>query len=167
MEHEGFIVPPPGLIPEHVEATRDPAPTVRPASFPVFSTASAPTPPPAPVIPAAEAPPHGAWRLELADGQRLVVERSLVLGRDPASVPARPHAMPVAIVDPAKSVSKTHAIIDLEGAELSITDLHSTNGVLVVDPQGGELDLAPGARAVLQPGSRVELGSFVVRVQRA
>lgn len=167
MEREGFIVPPPGLIPEHVEAVVEPATTVTPAAFRVFRPVSAPAVAAAPVRPLAEARPHGSWRLELADGQRLTVERSIVVGRDPAPVPARPHAVLVAVDDPARSVSKTHAIIDLEGAELSVTDLHSTNGVHVTDPQdGGERDLVSGGRAVLQAGARIELGSFVVGVIR-
>ena len=166
MEHEGFIVPPPGLIPDTVEAPPRPAPEVPPAAFPTFRPV-APAAPPQPVVPAAEAVPHGPWILALDDGQRFRVGGSIVLGRDPAPLPVRPHAALVPVVDPAKSVSKTHAIIDLEGAELSITDLHSTNGVLVTGAQGAEHDLAPGERVVLAPGDRVELGSFAVRVERA
>ncbi|WP_157005915.1 FHA domain-containing protein [Agromyces laixinhei] len=167
MEHEGFIVPPPGLIPDTVEAPPRPAPAVAPASFPTFAPVSAPAPPPDPVVPADEAAPHGPWVLALDDGQRFQVGGSLVLGRDPAPVPVRQHATLVPVVDPAKSVSKTHAIVDLEGAELSITDLHSTNGVLVTDAHGAEHDLDPGERVVLSPGDKVELGTFAVRVERA
>lgn len=166
MEHEGFIVPPPGLIPDTVEAAPPRAREVAPATFPVFSAPTAPTPPPAPVAPVSEATAHGPWVLTLADGQRFQVGGSLVLGRDPSAVAVRPHAALVPVVDPAKSVSKTHAVIDLEGAELSITDLHSTNGVLVTSEQGLARDLAPGERVVLQPGDRVELGSFLVAVER-
>jgi hypothetical protein len=167
VEHEGFIVPPPGLIPDTVEAAPARAREVPAPAFPVFTAAPGPGAPPAPVVPVSSATPLGPWILALADGQRLQVDGSIVLGRDPAPVSVRPHAALVPLVDPARSVSKTHAIIDVEGAELSITDLHSTNGVLVVDPHGDEFDLAPGERAVLQPGSRIELGTFVVRVQRA
>jgi hypothetical protein len=166
VEHEGFIVPPPGLIPDTVEAPPRPAPAVAPAAFPTFTPVTAPAPPPQPVVPEAQALPHGPWVLSLDDGQRFQVGGSLVLGRDPAQVPVRPHAVLVPVVDAAKSVSKTHAIIDLEGAELSITDLHSTNGVLVTDAHGVEHDLAPGERVVLSPGDRVELGTFAVRVER-
>lgn len=166
MAHEGFIVPPPGLIPDTVEAAPPRAREVPPATFPVFSAVAGPAAPPAPVAPVSEATAHGPWMLTLADGQRFQVGGSLVLGRDPSAVPARPHAALVPVVDPAKSVSKTHAVIDLEGAELSITDLHSTNGVLVTGQQGGARDLAAGERVVLQPGDRIELGSFVVSVER-
>lgn len=166
MEHEGFIVPPPGLIPDTVEAPPRPAPAVAPAAFPTFTPVAALAPPPQPVVPEAQATPHGPWVLALDDGQRIQVGGSLVLGRDPAPVSVRPHAVLVPVVDAAKSVSKTHAILDLEGAELSITDLHSTNGVLVTDVHGVEHDLAPGERVVLSRGDRVELGTFAVRVER-
>ncbi|MGW9629141.1 FHA domain-containing protein [Agromyces sp. NPDC055520] len=167
MEHEGFIVPPPGLIPDTVEAPPRRAPEVRPAAFPTFTPTSLPATPPRPVVPPAEAVPHGPWVLSLDDGQRFQLGGSIVLGRDPAPVAVRPHAALVPVADPAKSVSKTHAIIDLEGQELSITDLHSTNGVLITRANGDEHDLGPGERVVLAPGDRVELGTFAVRVERA
>jgi pSer/pThr/pTyr-binding forkhead associated (FHA) protein len=106
------------------------------------------------------------WRLTFADGQTFEATTSMVLGRDPASVPVRPQAKRISVTDPAKSVSKTHAIIDVEAAELSVTDLHSTNGVIVTGPDGRQDDLPPGGRTVLTAGSRVLLGEFAIDVSR-
>jgi FHA domain len=106
------------------------------------------------------------WRLTLADGQSFEASTSMVLGRDPAVVPVRPQAQRIPVTDPVKSVSKTHAIIDVDATELSVTDLHSTNGVIVTRPDGRQDDLPPGGRAVLAAGSRVLLGEFAIDVSR-
>ena len=70
----------------------------------------------------------------------------------------------VPVNDDAKPVSKTHAIIDVEGSQFFVTDPHSTNGVIVTDPDGTQTDLPPGGRAVLNAGSRVLLGGLVIDV---
>lgn len=177
MDTSGFIVPPPGLIPSHVDDQTTPARTIEPASFepasfPAFvpATIGAPLPvPPKPaalqaVLPQEQTLLPSVWRLSLADGQNIEASGSLVLGRDPALVPARQHARLVPLTDQAKSVSKTHAIIDLDDGELSVTDLHSTNGVIVIDADGTETDLEPGGRATVHHGSQLLLGEFRIGV---
>jgi hypothetical protein len=178
-EKPGFIVPPPGLIPwRDAEKTPRP-PHVTPASIPPFvpvplgatppggtPPAATPTTRPPNVLPHEDTTIPKTWRLRLADGQSFEASNSMVLGRDPAVVPVRPQARRIPVTDPAKSVSKTHAIIDLESAELSVTDLHSTNGVIVTRPDGRQDDLPPGGRTVLTAGSRVLLGEFAIDVTR-
>ena len=180
MDKPGFIVPPPGLIPSQIEEKTVPAVKIVPAALPAFvpTPIGAPRPgrpvpsqsvpsqsvPSAPVLPQGATQLPTSWRLRLADGQSIEATGSLVLGRDPAQVDVRPHATRVPVNDDAKSVSKTHAIIDVEGSQLFVTDLHSTNGVIVTDPDGTQTDLPPGGRAVLNAGSRVLLGEFVIDV---
>ncbi|MGO4691827.1 FHA domain-containing protein [Glaciibacter sp. 2TAF33] len=189
-EKAGFIVPPPGLIPARgAEEAAPPAP-ITPVSFPGFvpvpigvTVPSAPQPADAgqeahaAAAPAALERPRNVlpqedtlipkiWRLTFADGQSLEATSSMVIGRDPAVVPVRPQAQRIPVADPAKSVSKTHAIIDLEATELSVTDLHSTNGVIVTRPDGRQDDLPPGGRTVLFVGSRVLLGEFAIDITR-
>lgn len=170
-EKPGFIVPPPGLIPSRATEEGTPPPTVIPASLPVFLPVPIGATPPASVRPPNVLPQEDTlipktWRLTFADGQSFEATSSMVLGRDPAVVPVRPQAQRIPVADPAKSVSKTHAIIDLESAELSVTDLHSTNGVIVTRPDGRQEDLPPGGRTVLTAGSRVLLGDFAIDVTR-
>jgi len=108
----------------------------------------------------------GAWSVRLADGQVLPVTGSIVLGRDPAPVTRRASTM-VSVSDPALSVSKSHALVELSGdGELFVTDLHSTNGVAVIGASGTRQDLAPGIRTMLPAGSRLMLGEFAVDVAR-
>lgn len=153
MDRPDFIIPPPGLLPTRAEDTRPPSPaTVSADAIPAFV--------PTPIGARATGT---TWRLVLADGQHITVAGSLVLGRDPA-VADHPLARPVAVTDPAKSVSKTHAIIDREGSGLLVTDLHSTNGVTVTGRDGNRTVLEPGERVALPAGARLLLGEFGIDV---
>jgi predicted component of type VI protein secretion system len=67
--------------------------------------------------------------------------------------------------DPARSVSKTHAVLEVGGEGISVTDLHSTNGVRVMSPAGASPEVAPGVAIPLESGSTVLLGSFRLRVE--
>ncbi len=170
MDKPGFIVPPPWLVPERDDESTVPAEDVAPASFPAFLPAPiggmpAPALPPH-SVPAPEEPSVAGWRLTLDDGQSIVVTGALVLGRDPAEVASRPLAGLVRVHDPARSVSKTHAVIDPGGQTLSVTDLGSTNGVSITAPDGRVTDLDPGGQGFLESGSRLILGEFGVAVSR-
>lgn len=170
MDKPGFIVPPPWLVPERDGESTVPAAEAAPASFPAFLPAPiggmpASAPPPR-SVPAPEEPSVAGWRLTLDDGQSIAVTGALVLGRDPAQVASRPHAGLVPVHDPARSVSKTHAVIDPGGQTLSVTDLGSTNGVSITAPDGLVTDLDPGGHGFLESGSRLILGEFGVTVSR-
>ncbi|PXA67934.1 hypothetical protein CTB96_14820 [Cryobacterium arcticum] len=118
-------------------------------------------------VPAAEVTTVATgWLLELADGQSVAVTGSIVLGRDPAPVTRRAATM-VSVQDPARSVSKSHALIELIDGALWITDLHSTNGVSLVDAHGERTPLDPGIRAPLTGRQSLTLGEFTVDVSRA
>ncbi|MFC6355197.1 FHA domain-containing protein [Luethyella okanaganae] len=166
MDNRDFIVPPPGLIPQHKGEPAPAASVVRPATFPVFHPVAAGPATAAPVLPPAHASVPGPWRLVLPDGVEIEVTGSLVLGRDPGAVETRPHAELRALDDPSRSVSKTHLLVDLEGGELSVLDLHSTNGVVVVGVDGSETELEPGSRWVVRSGDTLKLGEFSFRVVR-
>jgi hypothetical protein len=136
--------------------------TITPAAPPTAPHTITPAAPPA-------APPatRAGWTLRLADGQTVPVTGSLVLGRDPAPVTRRAATM-VSVQDPAFSVSKSHALVELSASgELTVTDLHSTNGVSLADAAGQRLPLDPGIRTVLSDGAHLLLGEFGVEVSRA
>ncbi|MGN7800863.1 FHA domain-containing protein [Leifsonia sp. 22587] len=163
MDDSGFIVPPPGLIPPRPS---DAPGTGRSASpgrpLPAF------TPPPGlpaapgagPAAPAQQ--PRPVWRLVLAGGHAVPVGRTLLLGRNPshAALPGAPDAELVAIDDPTSTVSKTHAALAPDGDDLTVTDLHSTNGV-VVDGARAE----PGEPVRLRGSADLLLGDLRVRVE--
>ncbi len=158
MDDSGFIVPPPGLIPSRAEvagvaADADSAPG-RP--LPVFA------PPPGPGAPVAPARP--VWRLHLPGDRTVPVTRPVLLGRNPsaAAAPAGASAAElIALDDPTSTVSKTHAALLPDGEGLSVTDLHSTNGVTLAGVR-----IPAGEPVPMTPGSELLLGDLRVRAER-
>jgi predicted component of type VI protein secretion system len=73
----------------------------------------------------------------------------------------------VKLDDPAKSVSKTHAAIEVVAQGLTVTDLHSTNGVFVVSPGAGEVAVGPGESRQVAAGTRIDLGRYTILVDQA
>jgi len=103
----------------------------------------------------------------MADGQRQSVSRALLVGRDPAVDARWPDASLVSVFDATKTVSKTHAVFNLDPNGLSVTDLHSSNGTIVEDESGNETDAQPDLPIHVSDGSSVVLGDFVVKVELA
>lgn len=105
--------------------------------------------------------PVSAWRLSLPDGSTHAVVRSAILGRDPAARPTHPGAELVTVVDAFKSVSKSHAVLEVREGTVWVTDLGSTNGTAI--------DGAPITARVataLRAGSELRLGDCVIGVDR-
>jgi hypothetical protein len=184
-----FIVPPPGIVPD---PPRPPAETVR-ASRPVERTlptftpgATGTAPPPAFGLPssppsavrAAADGPHASgpaleatgervrWRLAAGTGADVVVLGPSLVGRAPRASAASGAAHPVAIDDPGRTVSKTHALVVPDGAALVVTDLRSTNGVRVERAGGSVERLAPGGTARVADGEVLVLGELRLLVAR-
>jgi hypothetical protein len=105
------------------------------------------------------------WRLVLPDGRAIVVTKTTLIGRNPGSTARFPGAKLEKVEDPAKSVSKTHAVLESDSAGLWITDLGSTNGVILTQPDGTELDLEAEERTLALAGADIDLGDFVLRVE--
>jgi hypothetical protein len=110
---------------------------------------------------------RSGWTLEFSDGQRLPVTTAALVGRGPAADARWPGATLVSVTDSTKTVSKTHAVFELVDDSLWVTDLNSSNGVLVEGPDGTEFDVEPGVPVGAPTGSSVLLGDFLVKVDRA
>jgi hypothetical protein len=150
-----FIVPPPGLIPA-AQPSDEPDRTVSdqpPRVLPAFM-------PPPGVVPT-------PWRLSVPGQLEVLLLRPVVLGRDPAPDPASPGAAPIPLQDPARSVSKTHALVEVVDDRVVITDLHSTNGTRVLSAEGLVHELEPGLATRAESGATVLLGEFAMRLDRA
>ena len=160
MDDRGFIVPPPGLIPSRPS---EPAPAplaeridaVAPGrSLPAF------VPPPGPNGPGTSARP--VWRLLLPGGRAIPLTRAVLLGRNPSRGAHAGDAEPIALDDPTSTVSKTHALLVVDGDTLTVTDLNSTNGVVVAGTRA-----VPGEPAVVPDGADLLLGDLSIRVELA
>lgn len=176
-----YIVPPPGLIPAP-QPTDEPDRTVQAAPRRVLPSFD---PPPGLVPPVGRAgrevpahpverieppdplPAEGAWRLRAPGVLEVLLVRPVVLGRDPVPDQARPGAAAISLEDPARSVSKTHARIEVVGDRVQVTDLASTNGTRVLTAGGASIELEPGHPAEVPSGATILLGEVAVRLDRA
>ncbi len=105
------------------------------------------------------------WTLTFADGTSVTLTGSMLLGRDPAQLAHWSGATLVPLADTTKSVSKTHAALEVDGSGLWVHDLDSTNGVWVVVGEDAT-EVAPGRRVAVPANAVIELGEYVVRVAR-
>jgi len=104
------------------------------------------------------------WQLVPASGASIPLSAEVVvLGRRPAADPAFPSAQLVSVQDEARTVSKTHARLELRGERWLVTDLGSTNGVLVRTLMGEEVEVEPGTE--LEAGERFFLGDEEFHLQ--
>jgi hypothetical protein len=103
------------------------------------------------------------WTLTLADGTTATLTGSMLLGRDPAQLAHWSGATLLPLADTTKSVSKTHAGLEVDGSGLWVHDLDSTNGVWVVVGEDAT-EVAPGRRVAVPANAVIELGEYVVRV---
>ena len=166
---DGFITLPPGIadsitIPEAGPRTERPK-----AEEIVFFTDPGPAAVPiaGPCAPRIVEP---VWQLHLPDGSVVPLSGTVLLGRNPGADARFPGAQLIPVPDPSKSMSKTHAALELTDDGLWVHDLDSTNGVWAVeagtasDPDGDVTEVRPGLRTQVRPGWTVELGSVAVRL---
>lgn len=185
MASDGFIGLPPGFEPpapdtdsstvKHQRPERPdivfrpavpgaPPPPVPGAALPGVPPIAAPAAPPI-VAPAATIVAAPLWRLRIPGiADAVEIADAVVLGRNPAP-PVGLTAVAVAIHDPAKTVSKTHALLQVAGDQLLVRDLDSTNGVWIRTDSAASRRVGPGEPAVVPSGAHLELGEFVVRVE--
>jgi len=107
----------------------------------------------------------GVAVLELDQGSVLRLDRTWVVGRDPVAPSGRPDAIPFAVADAGKSISKTHLAVGPMDQGAWVVDLHSTNGVTVNQPGATPQLLVPGEPSVVAIGTVIVYGdrTMVIR----
>lgn len=106
-----------------------------------------------------------AWQLVTPDGGAVPLTSDVVIiGRLPGADPRHPRAQLVPVDDRTRTISKTHALLELRSDVWHITDLHSTNGVVLTGFMGAEIELEPGSDA--PAGERFLLGDAELRIER-
>ena len=185
-DDEGFIGLPPGMT-APVDSTsgtikRDRPERPRSDRDEIVFFPAVPGEPPATVAPTVEEPAntptiddatsisvsrhtaHG-WRLVIKGREPVAVEGPLYLGRNPVAAPDHPQARVLAVDDAAKSVSKTHALLEVDPDGLWVHDLDSTNGVWVVPAGEDATEVTPGQRVRVPAGADLELGDLVIQIE--
>jgi hypothetical protein len=112
------------------------------------------------------APRKPAWLLLTPDGARHTIRATTIIGRNPRRPVTHPDAELLGLVDSTRSLSKSHAVLEPTVAGLVITDLGSTNGVIVIGADGSETDVPSGRPTTLEQGMRLELGEFVIVIEK-
>ena len=107
------------------------------------------------------------WRLVLPDGSAVTVEGAVFVGRNPTRTTGDVEGQLLPVDDTTKSVSKTHALIEVLDGGLWVTDLNSTNGVFVTSEFTDDVQPVPGERTPVPAGCDIELGEFVIQVEQA
>lgn len=106
--------------------------------------------------------PKVVWAIVLDAGDRIPLpESSVVLGRAPGR--RFEGVRGLAVPDATKTLSKVHARVDLDGDAWTITDLGSTNGVLIGEG-AAEQTLAANETAPIV--GRFVLGELGLRIER-
>lgn len=110
-----------------------------------------------------QAPRPALGHMLLADGQRIELDRSVVVGRQPSSPRASSASMPrmLQVKSPSGDISRSHLEIRLDGWHVLLTDLNATNGTRLLRPGAAPRRLGTGESVLLLAGDAADLGDGV------
>ena len=97
-------------------------------------------------------------RIRLDDGRDIELDRTVLIGRNPAGHPGEDSVQLIPVADPGRSISKTHLHLLAGNGGVWVTDRNSTNGSAVTTPDGIRTALAAGEPTHIRPGSTVHFG---------
>lgn len=102
--------------------------------------------------------------LQFSTGESATVTGSGLLGRNPVAQPGEYFDELISLVDPGRSVSKTHLEFGQEDGWFWIADRFSGNGTVLRVPGVAARRCEPAKRVRVPRGSRVDIGDqfFVV-----
>jgi hypothetical protein len=146
-----------------------PGPGIEHDGFTVAGAGEPPAPlvPPVPGTPAAPPVTQPVAKLLVSDGQSIIVDRAVLIGRAPEARRFTSTEQPMLVTVPSRlhEISSTHVEVRPgTGADLGtavVTDMGSTNGTVLVQPGLGPEDLKPGIAVQLIPGATINLGDGI------
>lgn len=103
-------------------------------------------------------------RLVISDGTTVELRQPVRIGRAPNANGAPDEVLLVTVRSPQQDISRSHLEVDVQGGQLVVTDLHSTNGTTVTRPEatGGPERLPSGESVPLPMGSLLDIGDNVL-----
>ena len=107
-------------------------------------------------------PPANPARIRISTGQVVGLDRPVLLGRAPQVSRVTNDRLPtlVTVPSPNNDISRTHLQVRQEGEDVVVTDLHSTNGVLLVR-DGLPQRMHPGEAVAVLPGVIIDVGDGI------
>lgn len=127
----------------------------------------APPQPGIPGQPPAPAVTQPVAKLLISDGQTVVVDRAVLIGRAPEARRFTSTEQPMLVAVPSRlhEISSTHVEVrpgtGADHGTAVVTDMGSTNGTVLVQPGLGPEDLKPGIAVQLIPGAIINLGDGI------
>lgn len=127
----------------------------------------APPQPGIPGQPPAPAVTQPVAKLLISDGQTVVVDRAVLIGRAPEARRFTSTEQPMLVTVPSRlhEISSTHVEVrpgtGADHGTAVVTDMGSTNGTVLVQPGLGPEDLKPGIAVQLIPGAIINLGDGI------
>lgn len=106
------------------------------------------------------------YTLEFVNGQRLIVDNRVLVGRNPSPTLDEPRIELFRLDDTTQTVSKTHALFGVDDGALWVIDRHSANGISVNLPNQPRQKLTPGQRFTLTDGYLVAIGDQIMTVRQ-
>ena len=91
-------------------------------------------------------------RIRLDDGRDIELDRTVLIGRNPAGHPGEDTAQLIPVADPGRSISKTHLHLLAGNGGVWVTDRDSTNGSSVTTPDGIRPPSRRGSPPTSAPG---------------
>jgi hypothetical protein len=110
-----------------------------------------------------EIPRPALGRLVVSTGDTVLLDRDVVLGREPRVPAGHPGGMPhlLRLRDPRQEISSQHAVVLLNYWHVTLTDVGSTNGTEIVTPDGNRQRLVPNTPVVIEPGTTIVLAEVM------
>ncbi|WP_430593401.1 FHA domain-containing protein [Humidisolicoccus flavus] len=96
-------------------------------------------------------------------GQRVELSDRMIVGRSPAVHPGE-ECVVVSVIDPSRSVSKTHFEIGRDESGVWIMDCHSMNGTLLVGADS-QRALDPRRRVHFDPSQLIRFGRLSAQLE--
>ena len=102
-------------------------------------------------------------KIRMSSGLLVPLDRAVLIGRAPvvSRVAARDLPRLVTVVSPNQDISRTHAQVHTDGEDVLVTDLNSTNGMLLTEAGHPPRRLRSGEPTPIAPGALVDLGDGV------
>jgi resuscitation-promoting factor RpfA len=101
-------------------------------------------------------------KLLMSTGLVVSLNRPVLIGRAPqASASNADIPRLITVASPNQDISRTHCEVRMDDDDVVVTDLHSTNGILLLRQGAGAQRLHPGEATVVESGVVVDLGEGV------
>jgi hypothetical protein len=109
------------------------------------------------------------FSLRAASGPVESLTDIVLIGRAPAASRVPASRVPRLVTVASKDVSRTHVQVEVSGDAVVVTDLHSSNGTMIVLPGQSPQRLRSGEPTTVIPGTVIDLGDgvqFTLEVER-